>query len=138
MNLIKNGAVGTRDVADCEFQSDYFIDKKTKDKNEAYENMALGLHDLIMSGSHPLVNPFFDKFLEYETNDIKEAFKIFVKKNSSYKTEECTQDQDVLSLYINMELIAINLLPIVEKEDGKIKLNKMSIQTPLFRYDIEE
>ena len=136
IDLIKKQAVGTKDIVTCKFQGDFFVDKNSRDWSSAHSEMGKKLHDIVLLGSHPFMNPFFDVFLKYETRDIDEAFEIFVKENSSYQIEECTQEQDVLSLYIDLELLAINCLPL--QEDKTLKLISASIQTALFRYDIEE
>lgn len=137
LDLIERGAIGTTDVADCCLCFETFVPKGSYGTQKSKEDMRDALYEVLMSGPHPTLNPFMDRILDVEEkpDTFKEALLKFIIDNVEWSSNECDQKNDVATMKISLKLLSINCLPFFDQEDFQIE--KASVQTPLFRYDIE-
>ena len=138
LNLIKNGGIGPSDVVDCEFVYETFVPSGEIFWEGALVEMRDCLYAIIMDSSHPTLNPFMDDLFRFKKDNetFKETLLTFLKENVKSTTEKCDQKNDVMTMKIRMEILVINCLYFLDQE--KITISSASIQTPLFKYNIEE
>jgi len=133
--LISKGAVGTLCVANCTLKYTNFVPKCSLDKKESIEKMSNILYDLLMKAPHPTLNPVMEVFIKEKSGDLKETVFSYVEKYSNSTTEDCDHLNDVMTVRLDVPLLMINVLPFLEQEN--LIIEKASVQTPVFRYDLE-
>lgn len=136
LELIKRGAFGTIAEAECTLSFKTFVPVGVVQSSEAVTEFSEKLCDIILKGSHPTLNPIMDSLKEYETNSLQEAIKCFIDDNKEIETEKCDTQNDVMTLRVKANILTINCLPFFDQEE--INIEKASVQTALFRYDLEE
>ena len=136
LELIKKGALGTLAEAKCLFRFEDFLPVGSSDTGPAVSKMSKELHALMMKGPHPTINPIIDKISDYEAKNFTEAIELFIDENKTIERVKCDVDNDIVIVRVSGGLLAINCLPFFEQD--VIKIEKASVQTALFRYDIEE
>lgn len=138
LSLIKAGTFETAAIASCEFVQEVFVPIGEIESETGYCAMRDTLYKVLMEGSHPTLNPFLDNLFENkeEHKTLKDALLPFIKKNAKCSNHKCDLQNDVMRLTINLDLLVINCLPFFDQEE--IVMTKASVQTALFKYDIEE
>ena len=135
-DLITRDAVGTISVANCTLKYSNFVPKRSLDKEETFKKMNEELYSLLMAGPHPSLNPLMDAMSVEKKGTLKETLHHYIEKYSTTHTEDCDYTQDVMIVKVNVPLIMLNTLPFLDQD--VIMIEKAVVQTPMFRYVLEE
>ena len=135
-DLIVRDAVGTISVANCTLKYSDFVPKSSLEKEEVLKKMNELIYNLLMIGPHPTLNPLMDALVIEKKGNLKETLYAYIQKYSTVITEDCDYSNDVMTARVNVPLIMINTLPFLEQND--IQIEKAVVQTPVFRYVLED
>lgn len=127
--FMKSGAIGPLNSLDYTFKIPTIIPRGTQRVSNVIKDVSKKLHELVMMGTHPTMNPFMDKLLEYESKDFLESIELMLKDDHEViDIVEMDNRNDIMNLRISLRLLATNIFPFFE--DDRIESEKITLIVP--------
>lgn len=141
---IQQGHFGTMTPVRCTLRFSNFVPKQSLDARDSINIMSKKINDLIMEGPHASLNPIMDHLIDISEKSkseskklsLLEAIEIYVNQFHTKESYEGDSENDVLILRVDVDMIMLNCLPFMDQES--IMIEKATVQTPLFRYDVKQ
>ena len=129
--FMKAGSVGPLNTLDYTFKVPIIVPRGDEKEENVVKESARKIIKILSDGPHPTMNPFMDKLLEYDSKDFFKCLELFIKENYS-RVEIVSLDntKDIITIRLNLSLLAINILPFFE--DEAIESEKITLSLPGF------
>ena len=111
------------------------IKKDEKLESKFMNEAALILKKLLLEGRQPSLNPCIDDLWTFDKDDVVIGLKKLIKERMKLTTEVVDNNMNYIRTSFSIDIVFGNLDPFIESKE--IKIEKLEIQTPLYKHVIE-